>query len=68
MPESRKLARADAADLVIESGLSRSRQVLAAKAVQKDGPPCTYGPHGAEYDADELQAWIDKQKAKRGLK
>jgi hypothetical protein len=68
MSESRKLARADATDIVVESGLTRNRQFLAAKAVHRDGPPCTYGPHGAEYDADELQAWIDKQKAKRGSK
>jgi hypothetical protein len=68
MSESRKIARSDATDMVVEAGISRSRQILSTKAVQKDSPPYTYGPHGAVYDEEELKAWIAAQKAKRGLK
>jgi hypothetical protein len=68
MSESRKIARSDATDIVVESGLTRSRQILSTKAMHKDGPPFTYGPHGAVYDEQEVRDWIATQKAKRGMK
>jgi hypothetical protein len=60
-----KIVRSDAVDMVIEAGVSTSRQVLATKALRKEGPPFTYGPRGTEYDPDELKAWIEEQKAKQ---
>jgi hypothetical protein len=60
-----KIVRADAVDLVLEAGISKSRQALALLAMKKDGPPFTRGKHGTEYDEDELKAWINDQKAKQ---
>jgi hypothetical protein len=61
-----KIVRSDAVDLIIEAGVSTSKQALAIMASQKRGPPFTYGPRGTEYDEDELKVWIAEQKAKKG--
>lgn len=65
MSEFKRIVRQDAVDMVVESGLSASRHFLAVKATQGKGPPFSYGPHGAEYDPDEVKAWIEAQKAKK---
>jgi hypothetical protein len=65
MSESKRIVRQDAVDMVIESGLSQSRACLAIAASRRQGPAFSYGPNGAEYDPDELKAWIDAQKAKK---
>jgi hypothetical protein len=65
MSDSKRLVRQDAVDIVLEAGLSRSRQVLAIQASRRQGPPFQYGPHGTEYDEDELKVWIAEQKAKK---
>jgi hypothetical protein len=66
MSESKRLGRQVVADMAIEAGLSKSRQYPAIAALHKKGPPFTYGPHGAEYDPDEVRAWIEAEKAKKG--
>jgi hypothetical protein len=65
MSESKRIVRQDAVDMVIESGLSQSRSCLAIAAAHRKGPAFSYGPNGAEYDPDELKAWIEAQKAKK---
>jgi hypothetical protein len=65
MSESKRIVRQDAVDMVVESGLSTSRHFLAVKATRREGPPFSYGPNGAEYDPDELRAWIEAEKAKK---
>jgi hypothetical protein len=65
MSESKRLVRQDAVDVIVESGLSKNRHILAMKASTRQGPPYTYGPNGAEYDPDELKAWIEAEKAKK---
>ena len=65
MSETKSIVRQDAMDVVAESGLSKNRNFLATKASQRKGPSYTYGPNGAEYDPDELKAWIEAQKAKK---
>jgi hypothetical protein len=63
--ETKSIVRQDAMDVVAESGLSKNRNFLATKASQREGPSYTYGHNGAEYDPDELKAWIEAQKAKK---
>lgn len=65
MSETKRIVRQDAMDVVAESGLSTNCNFLATKASQREGPPYTYGPNGAEYDPEELKAWIEAQKAKK---
>lgn len=65
MSESKRIVRQDAVDMVLESGLSKSRQCLSIQALRRRGPSYTYGPHGAEYDPDEVKAWIAAEKAKK---
>jgi hypothetical protein len=65
MSESKRIVRQDAVDMVLEAGLSKSRQCLSIAANRRQGPPFQYGPGGAEYDPDELNAWIEAQKAKK---
>jgi hypothetical protein len=65
MSESKRIVRQDAVDMVIESGLSQSRACLAIAASRRQGPKFSYGPGGAEYDPDELKAWIAAEKAKK---
>jgi hypothetical protein len=64
VPDSRKISRADATDLVLEAGLSRSPVALAIKAVRREGPPFTYTKDGAVYDEETLLEWINAEKAK----
>lgn len=69
MSESKRIVRQDAVDMVIESGLSQSRACLAIAASRRQGPPFQYGPNGAEYDPNEVRAWIAAElvkKARRG--
>ena len=65
MSEFKRLARQVFADMAIEAGLTKSRQFPSIAALHKKGPPFTYGPHGAEYDPDEVRAWIEAEKAKK---
>ena len=65
MLEFKRIVRQDAVDMVIEAGLSQSRACLAIAASRRQGPKFSYGPGGAEYDADELRAWIAAEKAKK---
>jgi hypothetical protein len=65
MSETKRLVRQDAVDVIVESGLSKNRHILAMKASTRQGPSYTYGPNGAEYDEGELRAWIEAEKAKK---
>ena len=65
MSESKRIVRQDAVDMVLEAGLSKSRQCLNIAATRRQGPPFQYGPNGAEYDPDEVRAWIAAEKAKK---
>jgi hypothetical protein len=67
MTDSEKMTRSDAVDMVLEAGISKSRQVLATLAMHNEGPPFTRGKHGVEYKPAEVKAWIEeKLKAKKG--
>jgi hypothetical protein len=68
MSESKRLGRQVFADQAIEAGITTSRQYPAIAALHKKGPPFIYGPHGAEYDPNEVKAWIEAEKARQGKK
>lgn len=65
MSESKRVGRRTFADDAMKAGITSSPQYPAIQALHGKGPPFTYGPHGAEYDPEEVRAWIEAEKAKK---
>jgi hypothetical protein len=66
MSETKRLVRQDAVDVIVESGLSKNRHILAMKASTRQGPSYTYGPNGAEYDEGSFVPGSRLRKPRRG--